>query len=148
VRSHDEQLLTRARDLVARGWCQTGLAQDRDGRVVEPWRSCARAWSPLGALLAALYLGSDGSLDSFRIAYTCLALATGGRLEEWNAARWRTHQHVLSAFERARDFVPGVRRNLARAALERSATPAGGSSATSPPLGRRQTVELTRLSRP
>jgi hypothetical protein len=112
VRANDELLLARARDLVATGWCQAGLAQDRNGRQVEPWRSCARSWSPLGALLAALYAGSDGSLDSFRIAYTCLALATGGRLEAWNAERWRTQQHVLSAFVRARDLVPSVRRNL------------------------------------
>jgi hypothetical protein len=129
VRSDDEQLLTGARDLVARGWCQSRLAEDREGRPVEPWRSCARAWSPLGALLAALFFGSDGSLDSFRIAYTCLALATGGRLEEWNAATWRTQQHVLNAFEHARAFVPGVRRNLLRVAPEPSV------SARHPDLG-------------
>jgi hypothetical protein len=70
VRADDELLLARARDLVASGWCQVGLAQDRNGRQVEPWRSAARSWSPLGSLLAALYVGSDGSLDSFRIAYT------------------------------------------------------------------------------
>ena len=144
MRSDDEQLLTRARDLVARSWCQAGLAQDRDGRVVEPWRSSARSWSPLGALLAALFLGSDGSLDSFRIAYTCLALATGGQVEEWNAARWRTRQHVLSAFDRARDFVPGVRRSQIPG-TERSA---GASPAARPPSGRDQPVELTRLSPP
>ena len=118
MRADDELLLARARDLVATGWCQVGLAQDRNGRQVEPWRSAARSWSPLGALLAALYLGSDGSLDSFRIAYTCLALATGGRLEAWNAERWRTQQHVLSAFARARDLVPSVRRNLEDATEE------------------------------
>jgi len=118
VRADDELLLARARDLVASGWCQVGLAQDRDGRQVEPWRSAARSWSPLGSLLAALYVGSDGSLDSFRIAYTCLALATGGRLEAWNAERWRTQQHVLSAFARARDLVPSVRRNLEAATDE------------------------------
>ena len=118
MRADDELLLARARDLVATGWCQVGLAQDRNGRQVEPWRSAARSWSPLGALLAALYLGSDGSLDSFRIAYTCLALATGGRLEAWNAERWRTQQHVLSAFVRARDLVPSVRRNLEEATEE------------------------------
>jgi hypothetical protein len=132
VRSDDEHLLTRARTLVARGWSQSGLARDDEGRLVEPWRSCARSWSPLGALLAALYLGSEGSVDSFRIAYTCLALATGGRLEEWNAAPWRTQQHVLNAFERARDFVPGVRRNLARAALERSAARTAGAGSATP----------------
>ena len=118
MRADDELLLARARDLVATGWCRVGLAQDRNGRQVEPWRSAARSWSPLGALLAALYLGSDGSLDSFRIAYTCLALATGGRLEAWNAERWRTQQHVLSAFVRARDLVPSVRRNLEEATEE------------------------------
>ena len=120
MRADDELLLARASDLVARGWCRVGLAQDRNGRQVEPWRSCARSWSPLGALLVALYTGSDGSLDSFRIAYTCLALATGGRLEAWNAERWRTQQHVLSAFGRAHDLVPSVRRNLERTSLDRA----------------------------
>ena len=118
MRADDEVLLARARELVAAGWCQVGLAQDRNGRQVEPWRSAARSWSPLGALLTALYLGSDASLDSFRIAYTCLALATGGRLEAWNAERWRTQQHVLSAFARAGDLVPSVRRNLEEATEE------------------------------
>ena len=118
MRADDEVLLARARELVAAGWCQVGLAQDRNGRQVEPWRSAARSWSPLEALLTALYLGSDASLDSFRIAYTCLALATGGRLEAWNAERWRTQQHVLSAFARARDLVPSVRRNLEEATEE------------------------------
>jgi hypothetical protein len=120
VRADDELLLVRARDLVARGWCRVGLAQDRNGRQVEPWRSCARSWSPLGALLAALYTGSDGSLDSFRISYTCLALATGGRLEAWNAERWRTQQHVLNAFARAHDLVPSVRRNLEHTLQDRA----------------------------
>jgi hypothetical protein len=148
VRSDDERLLTRARELVVRGWCQAGLAQDRDGRIVEPWRSCARAWSPLGALLAALYLGSEGSLDSFRITYTCLALATGGRLEEWNAAPWRTQQHVLSAFDRARDFVPGVRRNLERAAAERPTSPVAASSVGPAPVPGSGMRRETRRTRP
>jgi hypothetical protein len=112
VRSDDEQLLADARELVLRGWCRTVLACDDAGRQVEPWSSGARAWSPLGALLASWYWNPVGGHESFRIAYTSLAIATGGRLEEWNGAPWRTKQHVLNAFGRARSYTPGLRRRL------------------------------------
>lgn len=114
MRSDDEQLLADARELVVRGWCRTGLARDDADRQVEPWSSSARAWSPLGALMASWYRNPVGGYDSFRIAYTSLAVATGGRLEEWNAAPWRTRQHVLSAFGRARSYAPGLRHRLVR----------------------------------
>lgn len=101
----DVTLLIRAEGLVRRGWCRKGLAQDRSGRQVEPWSASAHSWSPLGALLRVWYQRGDGS-DPFRVAYTALALATGGRLEEWNAAPWRTKRHVLDAFTHARDYLP------------------------------------------
>jgi hypothetical protein len=110
-----DQLLVRAEELLARGWCQTALALDEEGRLVEPWSPSARSWSLLGALLAAWYEDPEAGRDSFRIAYTALALATGGRLEEWNAARWRTKRHVASAFARARAHVPALRRQLRQA---------------------------------
>jgi hypothetical protein len=71
------------------------------GRRVEPWSESARLWSPLGALLRAWYESPSSDVEAFRLAYVALANATGGRLEEWNAARWRTRRHVLSAFRRA-----------------------------------------------
>ena len=106
-RLDDVTLLNRAEGLVRRGWCRKGLAQDRNGRQVEPWSASARSWSPLGALLRIWYERSRGdSSDAFRVAYTALALATGGRLEEWNAAPWRTKRHALDAFTHARDYLP------------------------------------------
>jgi hypothetical protein len=68
----------------------------------------ARRWSPLGALLRTWYESPSADAEAFRIAYTALANATGGRLEEWNAARWRTRRHVLNAFGRARIYVPAA----------------------------------------
>jgi hypothetical protein len=105
----DEQLLVRALELVARGWCNRGLAQDRHGRLVEPWSGSACSWSPLGALARVWYESQGGGFDDFVTAYRALALATGGRLEEWNSARWRTKRHVLNAFSRARRYLPLVR---------------------------------------
>ena len=104
---HDEKaFLARAAELVARGWSQQGLARDRNGRPVEPWSDGACSWSPVGALIAILYQSGGGWLDAFQITYEALALATGGRLEEWNAAPWRRRRHVLSAFVRAREYLP------------------------------------------
>jgi hypothetical protein len=126
--SHREQLrreallLARAAELVGAGWCPNGLARDADGRLVEPWSASACAWSPLGALLKAWFDAGDNGGDAFRVACAALAQATGGRLEEWNAARWRTKRHVASAFVHARSSLPSVRRRLraVEAATERS----------------------------
>jgi hypothetical protein len=100
------RLLEESGLFVTRGWCQGSLAIDDDGRRVEPWSPSARRWSPLGALLRAWYESPSADAEAFRIAYTALASATGGRLEEWNAARWRAKRHVLNAFGRARTYVP------------------------------------------
>lgn len=110
-RPADERLLTQARELVRGGWCRSGLAMDRDGRQVEPWSAEACSWSPLGALMAAWFGSAEGH-EPFRVAYTALALATGGRLEEWNAARWRTQRHVLNAFIRAHVSLSQVRKSV------------------------------------
>jgi hypothetical protein len=111
-RLSDEQLLARAAELVRRGWCQKALAEDRHGRQVEPWSGGATRWSPLGALLGVWHERGSEGLESFETAYTSLCLATGGRLEEWNAAPWRTQWHVLSAFTRARENLPEARRQV------------------------------------
>lgn len=69
---------------------------------MEPWSEGASRWSPLGALLSAWYASGTGP-DALARAYTAVAFGTGGRLEEWNVAPWRTTRHVLSAFARARE---------------------------------------------
>jgi hypothetical protein len=101
-----ELLLEDAAALIAAGWSQRALARDPDGREVEPWSDTARAWSPLGAMTKVWHESSGDELEVFETAYAALALATGGRPEEWNAARWRTRRHVLGAFARAREYLP------------------------------------------
>jgi hypothetical protein len=111
-RSSAERLLAAAGALIADGWCQRALARDRDGREVEPWSVRACQWSPLGALTKVWHDQRGVELEVFEAAYAALALATGGRPEEWNAARWRSKRHVVRAFSRARDYLPEVWREL------------------------------------
>jgi hypothetical protein len=106
---NDDQLLVRATELVERGWSRTALAEDREGRQVEPWSEQASRWSPLGALISAWHEGGGGRIEEFDTAVRALSLATGGRTAEWNAVPWRTKWHVLSAFERARQYLPEAR---------------------------------------
>jgi hypothetical protein len=101
-----ERLLAEAAELIAGGWSQRALARDRDGREVEPWSERACRWSPLGALTKVWHERRGVELEVFEAAYAALALATGGRPEEWNAARWRSKRHVLRAFVRAREYLP------------------------------------------
>jgi hypothetical protein len=107
-----EQLLAGAAELIERGWCQHALAEDQDGRQVEPWSESACRWSPLGALTRVWHERRGVEVEVFEVAYAALALATGGRPEEWNAARWRTKRHVLRAFARARRFLPHAWRQI------------------------------------
>jgi hypothetical protein len=103
-----EIMLIRASHLVRDSWCRRGLAQDAAGRQVEPWCESAARWSPLGALLRVWYLdahGQEWGASVFKAAYGAFALATGGRVEEWNAAAWREQRHVVRAFARARSYV-------------------------------------------
>jgi hypothetical protein len=129
----DVQFLDRAAQLVARGWCQRGLARDRDGRQVEPWHESAASWSPLGALTRVWYENRGGAPDTFEVAYVAMAFATGGRLEEWNAARWRTKRHVLNAFARARGYLPDARRQVRARRSARSPAPEGPADAPASP---------------
>lgn len=115
----DDQLLVRAAALLRRGWSRSALAEDRLGREVDPWSEAATRWSPLGALIAAWHDGGAGGVDEFDTAVRALALATGGRTAEWNAVPWRSQWHVLSAIERAREFLPEARALIAE---EREAT--------------------------
>jgi hypothetical protein len=108
----DDELLVRASELIARGWSRRALAEDRYGRQVEPWSATACRWSPLGALTCAWRERQGPGFDVFETAYAAVALATGGHVEEWNGARWRTKSHVLRAFSRARGFLPQARRQL------------------------------------
>jgi hypothetical protein len=110
--SSAERLLAEAAELIGSGWCQRALARDQKGREVEPWSESACRWSPLGALTRVWHERRGSELDVFEAAYAALALATGGRPEEWNAARWRSKRHVLRAFDRAREYLPEAWRQL------------------------------------
>lgn len=110
-RPPDRQFLDRAEALVALGWCQQALARDHRGRQVEPWSVDACSWSPLGALTKVWYERRDQG-EAFEVAYEALALATGGRPEEWNGARWRTKRHALNALARAREHLAVARRQV------------------------------------
>src|SRR5262245_12214579 len=127
----DDQLLVLAGELVARGWCQRALAEDRFGRPVEPWSASACCWSLLGALTRVWHEGRGRELDVFEAAYASLAIATGGRPEEWNAARWRTRWHVVRAFARAREFLPEARQQVrarrSSTEIQRPASPSARS---------------------
>jgi hypothetical protein len=107
-----EELLAEAVERVAGGWCRRSLAEDPRGQPVEPWAESACRWSPLAALLAVWVDARREDGDSFEVAYAGLGLATGGHLEEWNAAPWRTRRHVLSAFTRAGENVRAARENV------------------------------------
>jgi hypothetical protein len=107
-----EQLLVAAGELIATGWCQNALAQDQHGHQVEPWSERACRWSPLGALTRVWHERRGVELEVFETAYAALALATGGRPEEWNSARWRSRRHVLRAFARARACLPEAREQI------------------------------------
>jgi hypothetical protein len=109
-----EEFLLRAAELIARGWCKNALARDRYGRQVEPWSETAVAWSLLGALMKGWYDSEGRDFVAFEAAYESLAQATGGRLEEWNGARWRTAWHVLKAVERACTRLRDLRRGVSR----------------------------------
>jgi hypothetical protein len=109
-----EAFLGQAARLIARGWSRSGLAEDRHGRKVEPWSDEAVAWSPLGALTRIWYESHGEAFTGFDAAYWSLSVATGGRLEEWNTARWRTQWHVVTAFERARNLLRELRLSEAR----------------------------------
>jgi hypothetical protein len=88
------------------GWSQGADARDAEGA---PARSCAgdaRAWSILGALIAAS--GSAPGAVYGRpveaIARAAIALgqaADTGSLQEWNDAPGRTQAEVLAVFDSA-----------------------------------------------
>ena len=108
----DERLLARAAALVARGWCRKAPAQDWRGRPVDPRSDRALRWSPLGALERAWAESPETPRDVFEAARASLALATGGRPDEWNDAPWRTKWHAVSALRRARDYLPQAREEV------------------------------------
>jgi hypothetical protein len=106
-------MVSEARSLVARGWCQGTHARDRRGLEVPAWSSEARSWSLLGALLASWHHHEADTLEADVIAHLADAEALGGAtqvlgeavgtasLEQWNDHPQRTPADVLGALDRA-----------------------------------------------
>ena len=97
-----ERLLAEAAARIVVGWCQKpgGGCATSSGRALE--RERLPLVAPRGAAFVWFETAAE-RLDAFATAYTALALATGGRLEEWNAAPWRTKARAR-AFARAQSF--------------------------------------------
>jgi hypothetical protein len=103
------EILRRARDLVAFGWCQGADATDAEHRPAEPWSSRACYWSLLGALAAALDAPREGRADSpALVAELRLALVgvsetiSDWSLETWNDEPNRTQSEVVEMLNAAR----------------------------------------------
>jgi hypothetical protein len=96
------EILRRARDLVAFGWCQRVDAQDAEHRSVEPWSSRACYWSLLGALAAAMDAPREGHADSpalvaeLRLALVAVSeTISAWSLQGWNDEPDRTQAEVV-----------------------------------------------------
>ena len=102
------QILRRAHDLVAFGWCQHADAMDADRRPVHPWSSRACSWSLLGALVAALDAPNKRPetpelIAELRLALVALSETIGAwSLQDWNDATERTQTEVAETLAAAR----------------------------------------------
>jgi hypothetical protein len=103
------EILRRAHDLIAFGWCQGADATDADHNPVEPWSAHACRWSLLGALAAGLGpVEKDTREDLPLMAELRLALVAIGTLipdwslQHWNDSRLRTRTDVLGMLAAAR----------------------------------------------
>jgi hypothetical protein len=101
-----EQILVRARALVASGWCRGSDACDAAGAPVAPWSEEAASWSLLGSLVAAVDLPSEPDAVTLRPLRRALA-ALAEVIEEpllavWNDRPGRTQEQVLATLDAAR----------------------------------------------
>ena len=87
------EILRRAHDLVAFGWCQGADATDAEHHPVKPWSERACYWSLLGALSAALGTPQQDMPESTaRIAELRLALvAISDLVPDWSLQYWNDH---------------------------------------------------------
>jgi hypothetical protein len=87
------EVLTKARELIAKGWAQGAYAVDDEGTVVR--LADATAFCPAGAILCqANFATRDDAFDM-------LKHVVGTNIVGWNDARDRTQAEVLAAFDRA-----------------------------------------------
>jgi hypothetical protein len=105
-------MVSEARRLVKRGWCQGAHARDRAGAEVPSWSEEARSWSLLGALLTSWHR-QDAQDDADVVAHLADAHALGeatevlgevvgtAALDRWNDSAKRTKKDVLAAMDGA-----------------------------------------------
>ena len=105
-------MVSEARRLVKRGWCQGAHARDGAGLEVPSWSEEARSWSLLGALLTSWHV-QDSRNDADVVAHLADAHALGeatqvlgevvgsASLERWNDTAKRTQADVLAAMDGA-----------------------------------------------
>ncbi len=94
-------LLARAKQLVAAGWCQGTAARDAAGRSVLPADPRARSWSLAGALMAAATARGDlapaAAREAFGEAMRTLAAVVNAGPQSWNDEPARAQPDVLAA---------------------------------------------------
>ena len=111
-------MVSEARRLVKRGWCQGAHARDGAGLEVPSWSEEARSWSLLGALLSSWHR-QDSQDDADVVAHLADAHALGeatealgevvgtSSLERWNDAAKRTQKDVVEAMDDAMSALNG-----------------------------------------
>ncbi len=111
-------MISEARRLVKRGWCQGAHARDDAGTEVPSWSEEARSWSLLGALLASWHL-QDSLDDADVVAHLADAHALGeatevlgelvgtAALDRWNDSATRTRKDVVAAMDGALRLLNG-----------------------------------------
>jgi hypothetical protein len=104
------EILRRAHDLIAFGWCQGADARDTDLLPVDPWSARACHWSLLGALVAALGTPEDDSpespalLSQLHLALLAISeLIPDWSLQHWNDNPQRTQAGVVQMLAAAHD---------------------------------------------
>jgi hypothetical protein len=87
------EILRRARDLIAFGWCQGFDATDAAHHPVDPWSAHACHWSLLGAFAAALGPPDPHTPEKpALIAELRLALiAVSDLIPDWSLQHWNDH---------------------------------------------------------
>jgi hypothetical protein len=111
-------MVSEARRLVKRGWCQGAHARDGAGLEVPSWSEEARSWSLLGALLSSWHRQDsqdDGDITAHLVDAHALGEATEvlgevvgtAALDRWNDATKRTKNEVVDAMDGALSALNG-----------------------------------------
>ena len=104
--------LTKARELVSKGWCKGVYAQDANGRQV-PYGGDAGVRFCMSGALHVVMLGNP-NVQLVRTVKAIMAVI-GWPIAPWNDQPERTHEEVLKAFDdtiaaeqKKLDYVAGI----------------------------------------